>query len=139
MEATFFSCPRSDAIGVAAIDDLPCEPAGESVRIESAGVLSALARVLCGEGASKVEPLRDATCRSFPVFELPGSVRRTLVGLVEDEIDGYAAAWISDPSWHGADIDLYEAATLLSEIRRTLHELDSDEAGLFVLLEEKAI
>ena len=54
MEATFFSCPREDAVGVSAIDDLPCEPAGEPIRIESTGVLAALARTLCGEAASQV-------------------------------------------------------------------------------------
>ena len=139
MEATFFTCPREDAIGVSAIDDLPCEPAGEPVRIESTAVLSALARSLCGEGASRVEPLRDATCRSFPVFEFTSNVPRTLAELAEARIDEIAESWLAVASWQGADIDLYETACLLADIRRALRASESPEAMLFVLLEEKAI
>jgi hypothetical protein len=139
MEATFFTCPRQDAVGVSAIDDLPCDPAGEPVRIESAGVLSALARALCGEGASRVEPLRDATCRSFPVFEFASSVEQALAGLDEARIDEVAESWLADASCQGADIDLHETACLLIEIRDALRDSETPEARLFVLLEEKAI
>jgi len=147
MEATFFTCPRADAVGVSAIDDLPCEPAGESVRIESAGVLSALARTLCGDEQSRVEPLRDATCRSFPVFEFAGSVPQALTELAESRIDEIAEAWLADESWQGADIDLHETACLIAEIRdalvearqQTVGDSGSPEPSLFVLLEEKAI
>ena len=139
MEATFFTCPRANAIGISSIDDLPCEPAGESIRINSSKVLSALAITLCGESRGKVEPLRDATCRSFPVFEFAGEVARTLRGLPESRIDGVASDWLSIASSLGADSDLYETSTLLADIRQALRESDSPEAGLYVLLEEKAI
>ena len=139
MEATFFTCPREDAVGVSAIDDLPCDPAGESIRIESTGVLSALARTLCGEQASRVEPLRDATCRSFPVFEFAANVPQTLAELDESRIDEVAERWLADASWQGADIDLYETACLLAEIRQALRDSELPKAMLFVLLEEKAI
>ena len=139
MEATFFTCLRQDAVGVSAIDDLPCDPAGEPVRIESAGVLSALARALCGDGASRVEPLRDATCRSFPVFEFASGVAQALAGLDEARIDEVAESWLADASCRGADIDLHETACLLTEIRDALRDSEAPEARLFVLLEEKAI
>ena len=139
MEATFFVCPREDAVGVGDIDDLPCEPAGEPVRIESTGVLAALARCLCGDAASAVEPLRDATCRSFPVFEFANSVPQALAALSAERIDEMAESWLADASWKDADIDLYEAACLLTEIRRSLRDRKAPEAMLFVLLEEKAI
>ncbi len=139
MDAIFFACPREDAIGVGTVDDLPCEPAGEPVRIESPGVLVALARTLGGEAACGVKPLRDATCRSFPVFEFPSEVARALLALPEPSIDETAEAWLADESWQGADVDLYETSCLLSEIRRALQDSDSPDATLFVLLEESAI
>ena len=106
MEATFFTCAREDAVGVSAIDDLPCEPAGESVRIESSGVLAALAHTLCGDGAGPVVPLRDATCRSFPVFEFAGDVPRALAALPDAQIDEIAESWLGDAAWQGADVGL---------------------------------
>ena len=139
MEATFFTCPRDAAVGVSSIDDLPCEPAGEPLRIESSGVLSALARALCGEQASKPEPLRDATCRSFPVFEFASAVSQKLAALAETRVDEIAQRWLADASWQGADIDLHEAACLLSDLRQALEESKSPNPALFVLLEEKAL
>ena len=139
MELSFFTCPSEDAVGVSAIDDLPCEQAGESVRVESTGVLSALARTLCGDSAGKLEPLRDATCQSFPVFEFARSVARARAALTESRIDEIAKAWLADPGWQGADINLHEAASLLGEIRRALRESEQPDATLFVLLEDKAI
>ena len=139
MEATFFTCAREDAVGVSAIDDLPCEPAGESVRIESSGVLAALAHALCGDGAGPVAPLRDATCRSFPVFEFAGDVPRALAALPDAQIDEIAESWLGDAAWQGADVDLYEIASLICDIRQALRESDSRHARLFVLLEEKAL
>ena len=139
MQAIFFACPRADAIGVGSVDDLPCDPAGEPVRIESPGVLAALARTLGQDDASAVRPLRDATCRSFPVFEFARGVPRALAALPEPSIDEAAENWLADESWQGGDMDLYETACLLSEIRRVLRESDSCDTGLFVLLEESAL
>ncbi len=138
LEATFFVCPREDAVGVSAIDDLPCEPVGESVRIESIGVLSALTFVLCGKEASPVTPLRDATCRSFPVFEFESDAQRALRDLSDDQIDEAARAWLQEESWKGSDVDWHEAACLLGETRAALECSESLGAKLFVLLEEKA-
>ena len=139
MEATFFTCPREDAIGVSSVDDLPCEPAGESVRIESAGIIAALSRTLCGDRAEKVEPLRDATCRSFPVFEFAGDVPLTLAALPDERIDEVSERWLADESWRGADIDLYEVSCLLSDVRQALMDSEIHDPMLFVLLEEKAL
>ena len=139
MEATFFTCAREEAVGVSAIDDLPCEPAGEPVRIQSVDVLAALAHALSGDGARAVTPLRDATCRSFPVFEFALEVPRTLAALPDAQIDETAESWLSDASWHGADVDLYQIASLLGDIRHALRDSDSRQARLFVLLEEKAL
>ena len=119
--------------------DVPCEPAGESVRIGSTRVLSALARSLCGSEASDVQPLRDATCRSFPVFEFSSGVSKTLAALPETRIDAIAESWLADSSWQGTDIDLYETACLLTNIRDALRDSEAPDAPLFVLLEEKAI
>jgi len=137
MEATFFACQRSEAMGVCAVDDLPCEPAGESLPIGSPGVLIALARILGAEAG--VRPLRDATCRSFPVFEFASSVTRDLGQLSDSGIDDAAESWLADPCWQGCDVDLFEASTLLCEIRSALKAAESPEAGLFALLEEKAL
>ena len=139
MEAIFFACTRDDAVGVRAVDDLPCDPAGESVRIESPGIITALARALCGDDAKKVEPLRDATCQSFPVFEFASNVTRRLATLPDNQIDEVAERWFADESWQGADIDLYEISCLLSDVRQALQDPSTSGAGLFVLLEEKAI
>ena len=102
-------------------------------------MLSALARALCGEDAGRVEPLRDATCQSFPVFEFSSSVSRTLQGLDEGDIDEAAQSWLADERCSGADIDLHETACLLADIRDALRGSESDRPKLFVLLEEKAI
>ena len=139
MDAIFFACLREHAIGVGTADDLPCEPAGEPVRINSPGVLAALARILSGDGASAVKPLRDATCRSFPVFEFASEVARRLAALPAPRIDETAESWLADACCQGADIDLHETACLLTDIRDALRDSETREERLFVLLEEKAI
>ena len=138
MEATFFVCSRGDAIGVRSIDDLPVDPAGESLPLESTGVLSALARGLGGTAAGKLEPLRDATCQSFPVFEFADGASAALAEMDDDAIDELGESWLADPGWQGADVDLHEATTLLVEIRQALRDA-TPETALFVLLEEKAL
>jgi len=59
--------------------------------------------------------------------------------LPEDRIDEIAQSWLADVSWQGADVHVYQAACLLSEIRQALRESESADATLFVLLEEKAL
>jgi hypothetical protein len=139
VEATFFACRREDAIGVSSIDDLPCDPAGESIRIESPGIMTALAKSVCGPSAKNVEPLRDATCRSFPVFEFSKTVSDAISDLSDARVDEVSQVWFADPNWRGADIDLHELGCLLADIRGALSEQTGRAACLFVLLEEKAL
>jgi hypothetical protein len=139
MEATFFTCPREDAVGVSAIEDLPCEPAGEPLRVETTKVFTTLARALSGDRACKLVALRDATCRSFPVLWFPGTAVRALAALDDVQVDELAERWLDDPAWQGCDVDLYEVCTLIGEIRLALVAAESADPPLFVLLEEKAL
>lgn len=137
MDATFFTAQRDEAMGVSAWDDIPDEPAGESLRVGGPGALKALGKLLCGEEAARVGPLRDATCRSFPVWAFDSALTRRIVELTDDEIDVLAERWLEDPGCAGMECDLYELSTLLTDLRQVLR--DHPEPELFVLLEQKAL
>ncbi len=67
MDAVFFLAPRDRAVGVTSSRDLPVDPVAEPLRIEDPSPILGLAGVM---GIREpVAPLRDATCRSFPVWE----------------------------------------------------------------------
>ena len=85
MDATFFTARLHDAMGVSAWDDIPEEPAAESLRIADPRALTTLARLLCGEGEGVVAPLRDATCRSFPVWAFDPALSRRIALLADEE------------------------------------------------------
>lgn len=139
MEATFFIAPREQATGVSSVDDIPGEPAAEPLVVASPGPLLALTRLLGATGSGAVSPLRDATCRSFPVWEYRPDVAAAISALSKDEIDEIAEALANDPSAEGMDADLFELATLLSDLGEALRSSSDSEGRLFVLLEEKAI
>jgi len=139
MDATFFTAQRDEAMGVSAWDDIPDEPAGESLRMAGPGTLKALARLVSHGDEGSVGPLRDATCRSFPVWAFDRALSRRLAGLSDAEIDSLAERWLEDPGAAGMDVDLYELSTLLSGVRDALRERPDPQIELFVLLEEKAL
>jgi hypothetical protein len=139
MDATFFTAPRHAAMGVSAWDDIPDEPAAEPIRLGDPAALSVLGSLLCPEGSAPVAPLRDATCRSFPVWSFDPALSRRLAELDDTQIEGLAERWLEDPGCAGMEVDLYELSTLLEDLRRALRERTDPEEELFVLLEQKAL
>jgi hypothetical protein len=139
MDATFFTAQRQDAMGVSAWDDIPDEPAAEPLRIADPRALTALGRLLCGEGVAGIAPLRDATCRSFPVWAFASALRCRIAELADEEIDPLAERWLQDPACAGMEGDLYELSTLLTDLRATLRDRQQPGEELFVLLEQKAL
>lgn len=134
MEALFFRCLREQAVGVASSDDLPTEPVADALRIEDPSPLAGLARLL--EVDRHPRPLRDATCRSFPVWDLGRDLGLRIAGLDDDEIDDLAEAWQKHDET-SLDADLYELAECLGDLREAVRAGEARES-LFVLLEERA-
>lgn len=134
MDALFFWARREDALGVASSDDLPVEPAADALRFDGPSPVEALAEVLAV--GSYARPLRDATCRSFPVWELAPALQRRIEGLDDSAIEDAAEAWHAHEASR-LDADLYELACCLRDLRATIRTGDASEA-LFVLLEERA-
>ncbi len=91
MDALFFLTRREDALNVASSDDLPWEPVTDALRLEDPSPLVGLAEVLGVE--PRVRPLRDATCRSFPVWDLGSEITRRIAGLDDTEIEDAAERW----------------------------------------------
>lgn len=120
-------------------DDLPTEPAAEALRIPSPAPLVALAGLLRGGAERAVAPLRDATCRSFPVWAFDPEFSRALADLPDSALDGVAQEWLADASCAELDADAYELSTLLTDLRQALGERSDPAQQLFVLLEEKAL
>jgi hypothetical protein len=134
MDAIFFSCPTAAAAGVASSDDLPCEPVTEALRLADPSPLVALAHLLAVE--SPPRPLRDATCRSFPVWALGHTLAARVQSLTGEEIDALAESWHRQCG-SSLDADLYELCTCLADLRAAAKRCEAGE-GLFVLLEERA-
>ena len=134
MDALFFLTRREDAVGVAASDDLPSEPVADALRIVDPSPLVGLAEALGVE--TRVRPLRDATCRSFPVWDLGREVTRRIAELADSAIDETAEHWRKH-SGSGLDDDPYELTSCLEDLRDAARAGDADER-LFVLLEERA-
>jgi len=140
MEATFFISHPRGAAGVLQYDDIPSEPIGEPLSMSSTGNLLALARAVMGEGGQSavLKPLRDATCQSYPIVSFEPSVVRGLAGLADKEVDEVAARWLEFSDWEDGEIDLYELAQCIEELRTGLGEVRDLGERLFILLEEKA-
>jgi hypothetical protein len=134
MDALFFLSSRDDAIGVSASDDLPSEPVADALRLEDPSALRELALILGVERPPK--PLRDATCRSFPVWELGPALGNRLSALSDAAIDDTAEQWQKSAET-SLDADLYELAGCLGDLRQALREAAPSDA-LYVLLEERA-
>lgn len=135
MEATFFASPRSEAVGVSCQEDLPREPAGEPVKFESIAWLRRLSELVGLSAAEFAAPLRDATCQSFPVWELGRELCQQLGKLGDEELDAVAVRWVDEAV---ADADAHELSELLCQLREALRLAGSDDR-LYVLLEEKAL
>ena len=124
---------------MSAWDDLPTDPAAEAVRIPSPAVLTALAELMCGEARGVVTPLRDATCRSFPVWAFDPGFSRALADLPDSAIEGLAEDWLEHVSCAELDADVYELCMLLTDLRQAVGEHLDPAQQLFVLLQETAL
>jgi hypothetical protein len=134
MDALFFLARREAAAGVTCSRDLPVDPAAEPLRLEEPSPLAGLARVLGVPPC--VRPLRDATCRSFPVWELGAEITRRIAKLDDAEVDDVAERWQKHDET-ALDADLYELATCLGDLREAIR-CGAEGESLFVLLEERA-
>ena len=110
---------------------MPGEPAAEPIAVDGPEALLELGAAFGVDGKA-VHPLRDATCRSYPVWVLSRSLCARIESLTDAEIDGVAAKW--QPR---ADADLYERATCVGELQAELRRMQDGER-LFALLEERA-
>jgi len=119
---------------VASSDDLPSEPVADALRLEDPSPLLGLAHAFGVDG--EIRPLRDASCRSFPVWQLGCAITASIAGLEDAEIDAAALRW-REHSEASLDADLYELAGLLADLRAAIRNGDSGER-IFVLLEERA-
>ncbi len=138
MEATFFVANQQQAIGVRQYDDLPVDPIGDPLVVQSPKALGALAAALSGAESGSIQPLRDATCQSFPIFTFEPSVVRALVELPEDDLDAVAQAWLDAGNWNEGETDLYELTLVLRELQEGLGAIRNLGERLYILLEEKA-
>ena len=134
MDALFFLSRHEQALGVAASDDLPAEPVADALQLDDPSALLGLADVLGVERG--IRPLRDATCRSFPVWDLGDEITARIAALDDAEIDAAAERWHASGATH-LDADLYELASCLGDLREAVHGGYEGER-LFVLLEERA-
>lgn len=138
MEATFFIANQRQAAGVRQYDDIPTEPIGEPLPVASAKVLVALASALSGEPQGPLQPLRDATCQSYPIFSFDPKVVGALVELKDEEVDAVAERWFAQACWPDGEVDLYELSEFLQQLRGSLGAVRNLGDRLFILLEEKA-
>ncbi len=139
LDATFFSTEPDRALGVFAYDDLPVDPAGDPLRVPSPACVLALVELLGGDRKRQARPLRDATCRSFPIWDMGPQVVARIAVADDAALDRIAEGWfaaIRDVE-ADADTDAYELASLLVEVRAALRDA-AHGASLFVLMEERA-
>jgi hypothetical protein len=141
MEATFFTAGRAAAVRVRAWTDIPSDPAGEPLTVDSPAALLALVDALGVAGRAAITPLTDATCQSFPVWVLDARSTEAIAGLGDDRADAIATAWHErvEAEGQGMDADIHELATLLGDLRDALADKLDEGDELFVLLEQKAL
>lgn len=138
MEATFFVANHRQAVGVRSFDDLPVDPVTDPLRIPSTRTLAALAQAVLGRDLGPMQPLRDATCQSFPVLTLEPAVVRALGRTRDEDIDEIAQRWLELGAWEDGDVDLYELSLFLKELQEGVGTIRNIGERLYVLLEEKA-
>jgi hypothetical protein len=85
-----------------------------------------------------MQPLRDATCQSFPIFSFEPAVVRTIGRYSEDDIDNVAELWLETGAWDDGDADAYELSTFLKELQEGIGTIRNIGERLYILLEEKA-
>lgn len=134
MDALFFLTRREHALGVASCDDLPTEPVTDALALADPSAISALAAAL--GSTARLKPLRDATCRSFPVWELGPYLTGRIAAIDAAGIDTVSEAWRKQAG-SGLDADAYELACCLTDLRAAVRAGSEGEL-LFVLLEERA-
>lgn len=145
MEAILFCSTSAEATGIRSADDLDAEFVAEPLVVSSPRVFAILAQVAAAEGdAARHEtpglaPLRDATCQSFPVWEVSESFADSLGGLGESQVDDLVERWRSALGSETLEADPYELSTWLVELQGAWKESDRRTEGLFVLFEEKAM
>jgi hypothetical protein len=138
LEAIFFVDRTSGAIGVASSADLAVDPACESLRLRSPAALLALARILGPNAQPAVEPLRDATCQSFPVWIFAREARDALVNASDETLERIGDQWWDAITADEVDAESYELAERLQQLQAELCSAEPD-AQLLVLLEQKAL
>ena len=132
MEIVFFLARSDEATRVASSDDLPADPAAEPMTIDGPEALLGLGPALGIDRDPGVRQLRDATCRSYPVWALSQALCARLEALGDDQLDRSADGWQTHE-----DSDPYERELCLRELRDALRGR-SEEEGLFAFLEERA-
>lgn len=137
MDAVFFVGIPSDANGVRSVEDLPHEPAGDPLPIESPGALAGLVAALGLDSRGALRQLRDTTCQSFPVWSFNRDAATAIATLDEAGADAVAERWLGAEGDALGDCDLYELTLCLGSMKQALQDGDLG-SRLFVLLEEKA-
>ena len=132
MEIIFFVATPGEACGVASSDDLPNDAAAEPIEADGLMALASMAEALGIDASGAATPLRDATCRSFPVWQVGGGVCRRLLSLDHQGLDECATKWAPNSA-----ADPYERASCLSDLQTALREMTNEER-LFALFEERA-
>ncbi len=133
MDAWFFLARPEAARDVSSSHDLPVAAAAEPLRIEDPSPLAGLANLLGASGRAR--PLRDATCRSFPVWQMGAELSQRIAALGDAEIDDTAERWQKHDET-SLDADSFELAMCLADLREAIRNGDPEDV-LFVLLEER--
>ncbi len=136
MEAVFFVGSPGEIGVVRSADDLPHEPAGDPLRLESPAALAGLVDSLGLGARGALRQLRDATCQSFPVWCFGREATSAIAAIDEADLDPVAERWLAAAGDSLPDADLYELSLCLGALRDAVRR--DEGARLFVLLEEKA-
>jgi hypothetical protein len=134
VDAVFFVARSEDALRVASSANPDLYPAADPLSLADPSPLVGLGEILGAD--RRVGPLRDATCRSFPVWDLGSEITQRIAVLDDVELDQIACRWHEK---HGKafDADLYELSCCLTDLRDAIRASDA-EHRVFVLLEERA-
>lgn len=132
MELVFFIARPEDALGVCSSHDLPVDMAADPILADGPAALLGLADGMAAKRPPPFSQLRDATCRSYPVWSLSPPLCSRLEALDDAGIDALAERWHPHP-----ETDAFDRARCLGALREALRDRGKDEV-LFALLEERA-